>query len=51
MDRFEGLSKHESVCANKTVACLKCGEHVMSRFLQSHYQQRHGLPGGVWARE
>lgn len=41
VDRFEGLTKHESVCANKTYTCALCQEYVMARYLTQHYYLNH----------
>ncbi len=43
VDRFNGLSLHESICANKTVTCRYCGEYVMCRFLSEHYLTHHHI--------
>ena len=44
VDRFNGLSLHESICANKTVSCRFCEEYVMCRFLAEHYLSHHHIP-------
>lgn len=46
VDRFEGLSLHESYCANKTMQCALCSEFVMCRYLISHYVEKHHMTRG-----
>lgn len=41
VDRFLGLSVHESRCGNRTVDCRMCGEQVMVRYLSDHYLMNH----------
>lgn len=51
VDRFEGLTLHESVCANKTTECSICHEYVMNRYLIQHYQIQHHKPGMSCCKE
>lgn len=41
VDRFEGLSIHESICANKTVECSICHSYIMLRYLIQHTHLDH----------
>ena len=45
VDRFEGLSKHESICANKTVKCSLCQKYIMVRYIIQHSVFEHQLEG------